>query len=59
MRGAVLHAPGVIRIEDRSDPTIQAPTDAIIRVTAACCDICRAGFHTSCVHREYVGAGGA
>jgi threonine dehydrogenase-like Zn-dependent dehydrogenase len=23
------------------------------------CDICQAGFQTSCIHREYVGAGGA
>jgi hypothetical protein len=36
MRGVMLHAPGDIRIEDRDDPTIIAPTDAIIRVSAAC-----------------------
>ncbi|WP_433796049.1 zinc-dependent alcohol dehydrogenase family protein [Actinoplanes sp. CA-252034] len=36
MRGVVLHAPGDIRVEDREDPRIVAPTDAIIRVTAAC-----------------------
>ena len=36
MRGAVLHAPGDVRVEDRPKPTIEAPTDAIIRVTAAC-----------------------
>ncbi|HEY0688797.1 MAG TPA: zinc-dependent alcohol dehydrogenase family protein [Kribbella sp.] len=114
MRGAVIHAPGDVRFEERADPTIQAPTDAVIRVTAACvcgsdlwdyrgindvsqptpmgheyvgiveevgsqvttikpgqfvigsffasdntCEICRAGFQSSCVHREYVGAGGA
>jgi threonine dehydrogenase-like Zn-dependent dehydrogenase len=114
MRGAVIHAPGDIRFEERADPAIQAPTDAIIRVSAACvcgsdlwdyrgindvsqptpmgheyvgiveevgseittlrrgqfvigsffasdntCEICQAGFQSSCVHREYVGAGGA
>jgi threonine dehydrogenase-like Zn-dependent dehydrogenase len=36
MRGAVLHAPGDIRVEDRPDPTIEKPTDAVIRITAAC-----------------------
>ncbi|MFI5960373.1 zinc-dependent alcohol dehydrogenase family protein [Cryptosporangium sp. NPDC051539] len=36
MRGAVLHAPGDVRVEDRADPRIEAPTDAIIRVSAAC-----------------------
>ncbi len=36
MRAAVLHAPGDVRVEDRPDPTIEQPTDAIIRVTAAC-----------------------
>jgi threonine dehydrogenase-like Zn-dependent dehydrogenase len=114
MRGAVIHAPGDVRFEDRADPTVQAPTDAVIRMSATCvcgsdlwdyrgvnpvtsptpmgheyagiveevgtdvttikpgqfvigsffasdntCEICRAGFQTSCVHREFVGAGGA
>ena len=36
MRGAVLYAPGDVRVVDRDKPTITAPTDAIIRVTAAC-----------------------
>ncbi|MCE1178454.1 MAG: zinc-dependent alcohol dehydrogenase family protein [Micrococcales bacterium] len=36
MRGVVLHATRDIRVEDREDPTIKEPTDAIIRVTAAC-----------------------
>ena len=36
MRAAVLHAPGDVRVEDRPDPTIEQPTDAVIRVTAAC-----------------------
>ncbi|MGC5016532.1 zinc-dependent alcohol dehydrogenase family protein [Streptosporangium sp. DT93] len=36
MRGVVLHAPGDVRVEARPDPVIIEPTDAIIRVTAAC-----------------------
>jgi threonine dehydrogenase-like Zn-dependent dehydrogenase len=114
MRGAVIHAPGDVRFEQREDPTIEAPTDAIIRLVAACvcgsdlwayrgveavngpspmgheyvgvvevvgeavqtikpgqfvvgsfaasdntCAICRAGYQTHCVNREWVGPGGA
>jgi len=36
MRGTMLHAPGDIRVEERAKPTIQAPGDAIIRISAAC-----------------------
>ena len=36
MHGAVMHAPGDVRVEERSDPRIQEPTDATIRVSAAC-----------------------
>lgn len=36
MRAAVLHAPGDVRVEDRPDPTIEQPTDAVIRLVAAC-----------------------
>ncbi|GMA20845.1 hypothetical protein GCM10025862_28660 [Arsenicicoccus piscis] len=36
MRATVLHAPGDIRLEEVPEPTIMAPTDAIVRVTAAC-----------------------
>ena len=36
MRGAVLHAPGDIRVEDRPDPRIEQPTDAVIRLAATC-----------------------
>jgi len=32
----VLYAPRDIRVEERAKPTIQAPTDAIIRISAAC-----------------------
>lgn len=114
MRGVVLHAPGDIRVEDRDDPKILAPTDAIIRLSATCvcgsdlwpyrgiatvdgpspmgheyvgvveevggdvttvkpgefvvgsffasdntCPICRAGYQSSCVHREPIGAIGS
>lgn len=31
MRGAVLYAPGDVRVEDRPEPKILQPTDAIIR----------------------------
>lgn len=33
MRAAVFHAPGDVRIETVPDPRIQAPTDAIVRIT--------------------------
>jgi threonine dehydrogenase-like Zn-dependent dehydrogenase len=36
MRGAVIHAPGDVRLEQRPDPTIVEPTDAIIRTVATC-----------------------
>ena len=114
MHGAVIHAPGDVRLEQRADPVIVYPTDAVIRIVATCvcgsdlwsyrgvtpverptamgheyvgivegvgsevrtikpgefvvgsfiasdntCAICRAGFQTSCVNREYVGGNGA
>ncbi len=114
MRGAVLYAPGDVRVERRPDPTVERPTDAVIRLAATCvcgsdlwpyrgvepvrgpapmgheyvgiveevggevrsikpgqfvvgsffasdntCEICRAGYQSSCVHREPVGALGA
>jgi threonine dehydrogenase-like Zn-dependent dehydrogenase len=36
MRGAVLHAPGDVRVEDRDDPKIINRTDAILRLSATC-----------------------
>ena len=36
MRGVVMYAPGDVRVEDREDARIIEPTDAVIRVTAAC-----------------------
>src|SRR3954468_21498686 len=105
MRGVILHGPGDVRFEERDDPMIVAPTDAIIRLSAGCvcgsdlwpyrgfdtapepstigheycgvveqvgnavttikpgqfvvgsffasdntCEICRAGYQTSCIH---------
>ena len=110
MRGAILYAPRDVRFEERAEPTITNPTDAIIRMSATCvcgsdlwpyrgiqpvteptpfgheycgiveevgsavtqvkkgqfvigsffasdntCPICRAGYQTSCIHRELVG----
>src|SRR2546425_4247516 len=110
MRGAVLYAPHDVRIDDRPDPRIVEPTDAIIRMSATCvcgsdlwsyrginpvaqptpmgheycgiveevgsavasikpgqfvigsffasdntCPNCRAGYQSSCQHREFVG----
>jgi threonine dehydrogenase-like Zn-dependent dehydrogenase len=36
MRGAVMYGPGDVRVEEREQPRIVEPTDAIIRVSAAC-----------------------
>jgi threonine dehydrogenase-like Zn-dependent dehydrogenase len=36
MRGAVLYGPRDVRVEERPDPTIIEPTDAIIRLPATC-----------------------
>ncbi|MFG3437221.1 zinc-dependent alcohol dehydrogenase family protein [Nonomuraea sp. NPDC047897] len=36
MRGVVLHAPGDVRVEEVADSEITAPTDAVIRLSAAC-----------------------
>jgi threonine dehydrogenase-like Zn-dependent dehydrogenase len=36
VRVAVLHAPGDVRVEDRPRPGIEKPTDAVIRLVAAC-----------------------
>jgi threonine dehydrogenase-like Zn-dependent dehydrogenase len=36
MYGAVIHAPGDVRYEEREDPAIIEPTDAIVRTVAAC-----------------------
>lgn len=36
MYGAVIHAPGDVRYEEREDPTVVEPTDVVIRTVAAC-----------------------
>ncbi|MFB7459070.1 zinc-dependent alcohol dehydrogenase family protein [Streptomyces sp. NPDC056188] len=36
MRGAVLYAPGDVRFEERADPGVENPTDAVIRTVATC-----------------------
>lgn len=36
MRGAILHGPGDVRLEQREDPQIVEPTDAILRLSATC-----------------------
>jgi len=39
MRGAVLYGAGDVRCEERDEPKILKPTDAILRLTATC--VCR------------------
>ncbi len=36
MRATIIHGPGDIRVEDRDYPTLQLPTDVIVKVTASC-----------------------
>lgn len=36
MRGVIMYAPRDVRVEERPDPLIEEPTDAVIRVAAAC-----------------------
>ncbi|GAC68467.1 zinc-dependent alcohol dehydrogenase family protein [Gordonia soli] len=36
MRGVIMDAPGEIRVDERATPTIEEPTDAIIKVAATC-----------------------
>ena len=36
MRGTVLYAPRDVRVEDRPDPKIEKPTNAVIRLAATC-----------------------
>lgn len=111
MKAVLLNAPFIVTVDELPDPVLHQPTDAIIRVTAACvcgsdlwdyrglnpvtgphqrgheycgiveqigsavtsvqpgqfvvgsffasdntCPVCRAGYQSSCQHREYVGA---
>jgi len=36
MRGVVMYSPGDVRVEERENPRIIEPTDAVIRLTATC-----------------------
>jgi threonine dehydrogenase-like Zn-dependent dehydrogenase len=36
MRATTIHAPGDIRVSEVADPTLEGPTDAIVKVTAGC-----------------------
>lgn len=36
MRGVVMYTAGDVRVEQREDPTIIEPTDAVIKITATC-----------------------
>ena len=36
MRATILHGPGDVRVEDLDKPAIQQPTDAVIKLVAAC-----------------------
>jgi threonine dehydrogenase-like Zn-dependent dehydrogenase len=36
MRGVILYGPGDVRVEDRAEPIIEKPTDAVIRLAATC-----------------------
>jgi threonine dehydrogenase-like Zn-dependent dehydrogenase len=36
MKGTMLYAPGDVRFEDRDEPRIEKPTDAVIKIAATC-----------------------
>ncbi|WP_427895748.1 zinc-dependent alcohol dehydrogenase family protein [Kribbella sp. GL6] len=36
MRGVMMYGPGDVRVEDRPDPVVELPTDAVIRLSATC-----------------------
>ena len=36
MRGVTMYAPGDVRVEERDDPAIVEPTDAILKLAATC-----------------------
>jgi len=59
MRGTVLYGPRDVRIDERPDPSIVDPTDAVIRIGSFAasdntCPHCRAGYQTSCTQRQWV-----
>ena len=43
MRATVMYGPGDVRVEDRPEPTIEASTDALVRVLRTC--ICGSDLH--------------
>ncbi|MCU1538827.1 MAG: dehydrogenase, partial [Humibacillus sp.] len=43
MRATAMYGPGDVRVEDRPDPRIEAPTDAIVRVVRSC--VCGSDLH--------------
>lgn len=43
MRATLMYGAGDVRVEDVADATIDAPTDAVVRITAAC--ICGSDLH--------------
>lgn len=43
MRVAVMYGPGDVRVENRPEPTIEQPTDALVRVVRAC--VCGSDLH--------------
>ncbi|NLG45800.1 zinc-dependent alcohol dehydrogenase family protein [Gordonia sp. (in: high G+C Gram-positive bacteria)] len=62
MRAVIMHSPGNVSVEDRPDPRIEQPTDAIIRLAATC--ICGSDLwpyrganevHEAPMGHEYVG----
>ncbi len=58
MRGTVLYGPRDVRIDERPDPSIVDPTDAVIRIGSFAasdntCPHCRAEYQTSCTHRQW------
>ena len=62
MRAVIMHAPGDVRVEEREDPRIIEPTDAVIRLAATC--ICGSDLwpyrgveevHDAVMGHEYVG----
>ena len=45
MQIAVMHGPRDVRVEERGEPRIVEPTDAILRVSAAC--VCGSDISTA------------
>ena len=66
MRATIIHGPGDIRVEDRDYPTVQLPTDVVVKVTASC--VCGSDLwpyrgvkpthKPSAIGHEFIGIGG-